>query len=928
MTRSVVFNGITQFRPGGLTRVNANALAQIGLLTNGIVGLIGEADGGTPNEIITIDDPALAKSTFRSGPLADAIRIAFDPSSDPRVPGGAFRCLCVKTNQGTKATLTLYQLVFDTDIVAVGSTTTVVQLTTGGLAVNVLAGVQISVNGETRTVVSNTATAVTVSSAFTTAPLTGIVVIFITGKRAAAAASTTTVVNVSPTGLTASEHIGNLLRVNGEERPITANSTSSITVSPAFSSAPVTNTPIYILSPQLTLSSRDYGSHTNQVKVEFEPGATSGSAWTTTFENKSQTSLDLGARSYLDVEYVGQSLLTVQASGTTTGAGSSTQIVDAGAAFGTLTNYFVRVSGGALAEANFRKISTNAATTIDVAIAFRSGGVGTAPGAGAAYSVRTGAIQTGGIISANTTANTVTLESNIDFGLNELAGMVITMTNGPSAGARRVIASNTSGISTVLTLDESWESGKLPLSGNTYDLRYVTKAVGLITGTGGSATRFRALVRANGATVDTTDLDITFSVNQTLKSFVEQVNANNNYKAYVPNGVNGQTTLMKSFDYDARNSYVDLRNDRVANNTNKNSFRRDLQLIIDDFNVSSELLTAVRSAVTSTGAGGAIAEYTSGSVGVPGDVFKFLAGGTRGSSTNTNWQAAFDLLLQKRVNHIAPLISEDLVNEGLGSTATFTSIAAQLSNHVDIANGAGKSERGGYIGMKGTKSQIIAQANSLNIADVQLSAQKLRVLDVNGNLTLLSEWSSAVVAAGMRAGMPEVGEPLTWKFIKTSEVTQDPSWDPKADTDANQFIQNGILFALLEEGRGIRWERDLTTHIQDDNLAFSEGSVRDVVRFVSFGLRTTLELRFTGVKSSPASVTAIKDTAANFLEVQRSNNIIVDSTNESGQILHAWKSLRVVISGDIARIRVEIFPSVGINYILIDEFLQLPTQAA
>ena len=48
MTRSITFNGQTQFKPGAISKINAQALAPIGLNTNGIVALIGEADGGAP----------------------------------------------------------------------------------------------------------------------------------------------------------------------------------------------------------------------------------------------------------------------------------------------------------------------------------------------------------------------------------------------------------------------------------------------------------------------------------------------------------------------------------------------------------------------------------------------------------------------------------------------------------------------------------------------------------------------------------------------------------------------------------------------------------------------------------------------------------------------------------------------------------------
>ena len=177
MSRSVTFNGITSFRPGGITRINAEGLAQVSLFSNGIVGLIGEADGG-PNGIVTIDDPALAKSTFTSGPLADAIRLAFQPSADPRIPGGAFRVLAVKVNAGTQSDLTLFSKVLaDT---ASGSVGTTINLVTGGLTVNEHTGNKLRVGTEERGIVSNTASAVVIDSVFSTDPLpAGTVVTFL-----------------------------------------------------------------------------------------------------------------------------------------------------------------------------------------------------------------------------------------------------------------------------------------------------------------------------------------------------------------------------------------------------------------------------------------------------------------------------------------------------------------------------------------------------------------------------------------------------------------------------------------------------------------------------------------------------------------------------------------------------------------------------
>lgn len=862
MARSVTWNGMTQYRPGGLTRINASALAQIGLATNGIIGLVGEAEGGQPQSIVTIDDPALAKSSFRSGPLADAIKIAFDPSNDPRIPGGAFRCLCIKTNNSTQAALTLYNRYF---------------------------------------------------------------------AGTAASGSTTTVINVTGGAFTADALIGSQLVIGNETRSITDNDATSITVGTAFSAAPTAGTAIEVLAPVLVLTSVDYGAHTNMVTFEFEPGVSKGEVWTAAFESKQQVSQDLGGKAFLQVEYVGQSTTTVLASGTTTGGGASS-ITDSGAAFGTLTDLFVYVSGGGLTNPNLRKIATNTGTQINTTSPFSS-----TPTAGATYEVRKDQILSGTATAG--AASTITLAANRDLALNELVGMQIVITSGTGAGQRRIITANTAGASSVVTVSQPWVTVPYLLaSPGVYSIRYVTAATGSFIGSTGKATGFRTSVAVNGA-VAATQLNITFAPGDTLETLAETINANPSYVATIPSGVNKQTTLAESFDFDLGNTGVELRNDIGAVTTQpnptysytvpwSNTFKRDLQVAIDDINATCELLTAARASSTPIAGMGRPAWTGTGSAGTVGDSIKYLTGGTRGVSTNSNFQTALDLLLGIRANFVIPLISYDLADDGFGSTALFASVAAQLSAHCKAANGIVKSERGGLLGMEGTQTELLNEAAQLNSTDIQLSGQQLKVLDVDGNLAVMPEWSMAVAAAGMRAGAPEVGEPLTHKYIKTYDLLQHSSWDPLDRTDANQMIGGGILFAEYIKGKGTRFVRDITTHVQDDNLAYMEGSVRDCVRYIAYGLRTTLEDRFTGVKATPANASGIKQAAATWLDAANAENICVTSLNEKGVLVPGYENLRVTISGDIATVKVQVYPAVGINFQLNDIYLQLPRQAA
>lgn len=776
MARSVTFGGQTLFKPGGLTRVNANALTPIGFTATGIVGLIGEADAGPPNEIVTIDDPALASEVFRSGALADAIRGAFDPSNDPRIPGGAFRCLCYKVNQSTQAGIHLpgaTTLIADTVAAAPPSTTTVIQLTVGGLVVNA--------------------------------------------------------------------HINRWLKIGTETRRIVSNTASTVTVTPGFSSAPANPTAVVILNDEMLFTSRDYGVHTNQISVEFEQGVGTDTFVITVDEGATvNQSPDLGGTPWLELLYVG----------------------------------------------------------------------GPIPANGS------------GNITAATTS-TITLDVAAPAGLNAFAGMVLQFAD----GKQRLIASNTAADPTVITLDPAHvltAAEATAAVGEAAVVRNVTSAAASIGGTFGSAKTLTSVV---APTAD--NLNITFGANQTLRQLVDFINANTNYRAAVPNGINQDTTLMASFDFGTRATSVDVRFDQEIDPQNKGNFRRDLQVALDWVNEFSTLATAVRASAGTT-EGAQIPAFTGGVATVPQDIAVFFIGGTRGTSTNSQWQAGFDAMLEVRANHIVPLIAQDLVNEGNGSTATFASVAAQLSDHVTQCRGIAKSERGGYIGGQLTKTQLLNQASSLNNTDVELMGQKLTLLDVNGNLVEQPEWSAAVNAAGMRSGTIEVGEPLTFKFIKTSGLSQDTSWSPRNRTDINQLIAGGVMFAEQVVGKGFRWVRDLTTYLIDDNIAFSEGSTRECVRFVAYDLRTSLEDEFTGEKATPANVANIREFCAAKLVTYVDQNILVFSLDPETQttIVPGWRRLRVFITGNVATIRVEVFPAVGVTFELTDLFLQLPRLAA
>lgn len=855
MARFTVFNGITKFTPGGITKINAEALNQVTLSDNSIVAVMGEAEGGAPGAtsgIVSHFDPSRGVSEYRSGPLVDAIRLAFQSANDPDVPGGASRVLIYKTNQSTQSSVSLpteeATLVIGTlgggATATGGSTTTLIDTTLAStFADDELNGKFVVIRPFTATAevavitdyvsATQTMTFATIGTLVSAADEYIVLddeVYDVSGVTGAGG----TTVTWDNGGLTPDAHIGRWVHIQNTSATadfhlvqITDNDATTLTVTPAL---PTLATGAYaqILPNAVDLTSRDYGAHTNNLNIDLDDGVTITNSLVATmeFEDDEEVSPEVGGVNFFKLLYKG-------------GAAAISDTVDAA------------------------PVVPNTAGSIEVT--------------------------TGGLTPSDHIGQQV-----YSAELDEYSTI-------------------TANSATVLTIVPAFSA--VPTGGTAIEIRTVTAGVSSVAGSTGVATSLSSTI--TGVSGD--DLSIAFTAGMTLRQLATAINVNPNYVATIPAGINGDVAVAAEFDFGPNTQISILNSENIATD----GFRQDNVALVNYFETTSELVTAAR-ATGGTLDGCCPPNALAASV--------YFSGGTRGISANSNFQSGHDALLLVRANSVVPLVDEDLVNEGFGSTATFDAVYAQLGAHVTAARGVAQNtagERGGFMGLQGTKTEIIAAANVQNDTDVQLVGQSPTALNSTGSLEVFGPRMMAVIGASMRAGVSEVAEPLTHKFLRVSGITQDASWDPADTTDANDMIINGVFFAETIDGLGTRWVRDLTTHVQDDNLAFSEGSVRDAVRFTAHGLRTLLVNKFTGKKAAPATAESAKDAAASYLELLRGQTIIVDSTDPAtGATVRAYHSLKVTLTGDVLKVNVGIYPVVGVNFVLSEIFLQLPTQAA
>lgn len=262
----------------------------------------------------------------------------------------------------------------------------------------------------------------------------------------------------------------------------------------------------------------------------------------------------------------------------------------------------------------------------------------------------------------------------------------------------------------------------------------------------------------------------------------------------------------------------------------KLSFKAGLFELVQWSNTQSQLVTVARGS-------GNDADVVPPSVSVTA-----FSGGARGASSNSSVQAAFDALLEFRVNIAVPLFSSD--NQD-GSTVLVASANSILKDHVENRSSLlGRSECQGYVSIAGNKDAFKAECARLNSRWLSVTSQKVTELDIDGNLIEMPEYAFAVVCAQTQAGSA-IGTPLTNRIIPSSGLSQDVSWKPS--TDGVELIKAGGLIAGADENNVLRVIAGYTCWLGDTNNANIYIETVESLAIFAFNHRQFMRAKFVGV---------------------------------------------------------------------------------
>ena len=301
----------------------------------------------------------------------------------------------------------------------------------------------------------------------------------------------------------------------------------------------------------------------------------------------------------------------------------------------------------------------------------------------------------------------------------------------------------------------------------------------------------------------------------------------------------------------------------------------NMALTVTAFN-SSKLASAER------GANGLDADLSS-------DLSESLAGGTETSPVGTaDWQAALDAIADQNVQIVA-LLDSTAANHAL------------LADHCTDAALQGY-ERNAWTGIASdqTKAQAQTAVNALNTRYVSLCGDKIQVRHPNGTTPWLAPPYLALMFAGMQAGT-SAAVPLTDKRPRILDASQ--TWRPNLDRE--EMIRS-CLVTLSQNNLGWYMARDITTHIEDDNVYYSERSVWEALQ--------------TAVRTTRAYISSkgVQPKVAGYRILLKNKAMAsLDDQVAFGTHITEWRNLTIVDVGDVSTIKVEIAPVFPANFIVI-----------
>lgn len=309
----------------------------------------------------------------------------------------------------------------------------------------------------------------------------------------------------------------------------------------------------------------------------------------------------------------------------------------------------------------------------------------------------------------------------------------------------------------------------------------------------------------------------------------------------------------------------------------------------------------------------------------------YLAGGTRGGTSDADIAEAFLALERTRGNFVIPLFSRDAQPDDAAedltdasSTYTIEAVVAQAKSHVlKMSTLKAKRNRMAFVGLKDTFADVKEVASNSASFRVVHPFQDVRTLSSNGSVKQHAPWMAAVIAAAMQAA--GFYRALVRKFANISGALQAAGdFDDQDDTAMEDAILSGLLPLRKAETGGFYWVTDQTSYGKDANFVFNSIQATYVADVIALTTAQRMENAFVG--QSVADVNAAMALA--FLEGIMLDFLRLKLIAPSDDAPLGFRNAKIKISGTAMIVSVEVKLAGALYFIPISILVSQVQQTA
>lgn len=290
--------------------------------------------------------------------------------------------------------------------------------------------------------------------------------------------------------------------------------------------------------------------------------------------------------------------------------------------------------------------------------------------------------------------------------------------------------------------------------------------------------------------------------------------------------------------------------------------------------------------------------------------FTSLASGSDGTTTNTDWTNAFNLI-DPNASDVYEAVSSD------------SSVWALLDAQVLLTSNRtypGLAVYGHALGLTAAQVMALQAPYASDYRAVIVTPGIIKFNSAGTQTAMASYLSAAPQLAGLICGLP-IPRPATFKILSGLGLETNYSNSPGGDLDALEV--SGIVALQNVANKGIRIVHGQTTWTADLNPGFREISVRRIADNLSVSLKDQLEA-FVGEEGTVFTIAAVKAKVDEIMQLAQDANLITPGVDNAGNAVPAWGNVIVRFNSATGVCSVTLLanPVTPVNYVLVTASFQ------